>query len=154
MKSAVDFDERGGTLAYIDPADENHRHAGAYTTCDKDADTSPWPPASPTPSTGTPSSRWSAATEESELVAQVMFEDEDEPASVRVPHHLRDKLPEGVREPDQREAVEVDEDDGGELVIVEILGLVPHVETISSPAIDAVSPLRAEYPAALRSHRR
>jgi hypothetical protein len=145
VKSAVDFDEQGGTLAYIDPADTAGTDviAVAYTACDKDANTITLAAGLPDALDRDTFLTVVGGTDETELWAQVMIEDEDEPASVRVPHHLRSQLPEGVREPDLREAVEVDEDPGGEQVIVEILGLPPTVETISSPATGA-APSTAE----------
>jgi hypothetical protein len=137
VASAVDFDEAGGDLAYIDPADEDVTITATYTTCDKDADTV-------TLAVGLDDALdfdtflyVVGGSEESELLAQVMFEDEDEAATVRVPHSLRDRLPEGVRDEDKREAVAVREEDDGDLVVDEVLGLVPSIgqDFIDTPVL-------------------
>jgi hypothetical protein len=54
-------------------------------------------------------------------VAAVVINDTDDAVTVRVPHALADKIPEGIREPGERESVEIIYE-GTEFVIRDVLG--------------------------------
>jgi hypothetical protein len=130
VKSAVDFDERGGTLSYTDPADEGIIITADYLSADHDADTVTLAAGLPAGLDRDTFLTVIGGSDEAELVAQVVIDDDDEPVSAYVPHELRDKLPEGVREDDEQEAVEIAEDAGGEWYVRTVLGLVPRIEGV------------------------
>ena len=126
MNSVVDFDEEGGTLAYLDPSDDTTIVTIGYSATDPDAETITLSSAL---ADDLDSDTFIAAYPESdEKVALVILDDEDDPLSARVPHSLYDRLTEGVRDPGEQEAVEVGLDSGDEWVVVDLLGTIPSID--------------------------
>lgn len=126
MNSVVDFDEEGGALSFVSPADDTTTVVQAYVSLDPDAETlqlaSPLTVALPTDSFVSPH------PPSDEKIALVLLDDQDDPLSARIPHSLYDRVPEGIRDPDAQEAVEVTLDSGGEWTVTDVLGAVPLVD--------------------------
>ena len=145
VKSAVDFDEKGGTLSFIDPADSAGSAVltATYTKADKDANTVTLAAGLAVALDQDHAINVVGIDEESDYVAQVMIEDEDEPVTARIPDFIRRHLPEGIREEAQREGVRIEEDEGGEVYVAEVYGLAPPQEVVQSP-VTAAAPYAAK----------
>jgi hypothetical protein len=78
--------------------------------------------------------------------AMVEVQDNDDVILARIPHNLYDKMTDGIRDPQDQEAVEVQIDDQGEWVIVDIVSSIPSVDG------SFLDPTTTIPPAALTDH--
>ena len=121
LGSVLDFNEDGGALSYVSPADDTTLVVLGYSSVDPDADTISLTNVLPA---ALPEDTFiSVDPFGADKVALVALDDGDGSITARVPNALFDRIPEGVRTPSTQEAVEVDRDSGGEHYIVDLLGM-------------------------------
>jgi hypothetical protein len=147
LVSVADFAEEGsGVATFVDPADDVTEWIVYYTA--KDEATNTLTLGIPLPADVDADTFLSVYPVSSEKVAQVKFDDTDKASPCAVHHSMRDRLAEGVREPDEQEAVEVTVTSSGAAELVNIFGESPVVDGtyISTPRFAAW--LTTDYAAA------
>jgi hypothetical protein len=115
-----------GEAFYLDPADDETEVVIAYTGKDEDADTLTL--AAGLPDDLDADTYISVLPTSRARVAQVRFDDESRTIPAAVHHSLRDRLPEGVRDPGAEEAVEVTIDPSGDAVVTNVFDEDPVID--------------------------